>query len=175
MTPTFPLRLIVMRHAKSAWDSPTLDDHDRPLNDRGCRSASALGDWLQSNGYLPQQVLSSDAARTRETWALVGEQLGQAPTDVLWREDLYLAPAQVMLDRLRRDGTAPCVLMLGHNPGIASFANMLVQRPPHHSRFQDYPTNATAVIGFEADTWAKVDWGRGQIIDFVVPRDLGIN
>jgi len=169
------LRLILMRHAKSAWDSPTLDDHDRPLNDRGRRSASALGDWLQGNGYLPQQVLSSDAVRTRETCALVVGELDQPPANVLWREDLYLAPAQVMLDRLRADGAAQCVLMLGHNPGIASFAHMLVQRPPSHSRFQDYPTNATAVINFTADSWNKVDWGTGQIADFIVPRDLGIS
>lgn len=169
------LRLILMRHAKSAWDSPTLDDHDRPLNDRGQRSASALGGWLQANAYLPQQVLSSDATRTRETCALVLDGLEQKPASILWRDALYLAPAQVMLDRLRADGTAQCVLMLGHNPGIASFAHMLAQRPPGHSRFQDYPTNATAVIDFDVESWAKVDWGGGQIVDFIVPRDLGVS
>ena len=34
-------RLILMRHAKSDWDDPLLDDRDRPLNGRGRRSAVA--------------------------------------------------------------------------------------------------------------------------------------
>ena len=64
-------RLILTRHAKSAWDDPALDDHDRPLNGRGRRAARELGDWLASRGYLPEEVLCSSALRTRETWATV--------------------------------------------------------------------------------------------------------
>ena len=69
------LRLILMRHAKSSWDSPGLDDHERPLNGRGCRSAKAIGAWLNDHGYLPDLVLSSDAERTRETWGIVAAEL----------------------------------------------------------------------------------------------------
>ena len=58
------LRLILMRHAKSDWSHLDLSDHDRPLNNRGKASAAALGDWLRVKSYLPDQVLSSTAART---------------------------------------------------------------------------------------------------------------
>ena len=40
------MRLILMRHAKSSWDDPRIDDFDRPLNARGRASATALGEWL---------------------------------------------------------------------------------------------------------------------------------
>jgi len=40
-------RLILMRHAKSDWGDPGLPDHDRPLNKRGRRAATALGHWLR--------------------------------------------------------------------------------------------------------------------------------
>ena len=34
--------LLLLRHAKSAWSDPRLDDHDRPLSGRGERAAKAM-------------------------------------------------------------------------------------------------------------------------------------
>jgi phosphohistidine phosphatase len=62
-------RLILTRHAKSAWDDPAMADHDRPLNERGKAAAADLGQWLASRDYIPQEVLCSDAERTRKTWS----------------------------------------------------------------------------------------------------------
>ena len=62
-------RLILTRHAKSSWDDPAMADHDRPLNDRGKAAAADLGAWLASRGYIPGEVLCSDAQRTRSTWS----------------------------------------------------------------------------------------------------------
>ena len=165
------LRLILTRHAKSSWDSPVADDHARPLNDRGRKSAKAIGQWLSGKGYEPALVLSSDAARTRETWALMAPALEGAPK-VVWLQELYHAGAETMLDVLRTAGNAPTVLMLGHNPGIAGFANMAVRHPPRHDRFRDYPTAATTVIDFDESDWRQIDWGTGTVADFTVPRDL---
>jgi phosphohistidine phosphatase len=91
---------------------------------------------------------------------------------VQWHRALYLAAAQNMLDMLRGAETAQSVLMLGHNPGIAQFADMLVKLAPNHPRFRDYPTGATTIIEFPAETWADVDWGTGQVVDFIVPREI---
>ena len=65
-------RLILMRHAKSTWDDPTQDDHERGLNGRGRVSARVVGEWLKTKGYIPNQVLSSSATRTRETFSRLG-------------------------------------------------------------------------------------------------------
>ena len=62
-------RLILMRHAKSDWGDPMLPDHDRPLNKRGRRAASALGHWMREAGLRPDQILCSSATRTQETCA----------------------------------------------------------------------------------------------------------
>ena len=64
MNPSGYRRLILTRHAKSAWDDPTLEDFDRPLNDRGRRAARALGDFMASRGYEPEEVICSPARRT---------------------------------------------------------------------------------------------------------------
>lgn len=160
-------RLILMRHAKSDWSSGSAD-HERPLNTRGIASAKALGDWLRLKGYTPDQVLCSSATRTGQT--LSGLQFeDQTPTQFL--RALYHADARDMLGALQ-GATGKCVLMLGHNPGICEFAHRLVDDPPEHIRFEDYPTGATTVIDFAISDWSKLGWHEGEPVDFAIPREL---
>lgn len=167
------LRLILMRHAKSAWDDPGLDDHARTLNGRGRRSAEALGHWLAAQGHIPDAVLSSDSTRTRETWAHMAPAFDAPPTPQ-WVSDLYLARAQTLLNTLQR-AKGQTVLVIAHNPGIAQFAEMILARGLSHPRFRDYPTGATLIAAFDAPNWRAVDWHQGQPVDFTVPRDLGVD
>ncbi len=161
-------RLILMRHAKSDWNHFTLSDHDRPLNDRGRRSAAALGDWLRDKGYLPDEVLCSSAERTGET--LLGLELPGNP-EITYSRALYHAEAEGMLDILRC-ARARCVLLVGHNPGICELAHRLVAEPPAHDRFEDYPTGATLICDFDVASWEEVTWFAGEVVDFAIPREL---
>ena len=167
------LRLILIRHAKSNWDDPTMEDHDRPLNGRGQASASAIGDWMFSRGYLPDQVLCSTATRTKETCDLVLEKLRTKP-EIKWESSLYHATPEQMLDSLR-GARGDTVMMVGHNPGCGYAAGALAATPPVHPRFGLYPTGATTVYDFGVASWDQVTWGTGQVLDFVVPRDLGVD
>lgn len=164
------LRLILTRHAKSSWDDPLMSDHDRPLNERGKAAAQDLGGWLASRGYLPEQVLCSDAQRTWETWSTIAGQLPTQPVLDL-KPSLYHASADVMLAVLRR-ASAGVVMMVGHNPGIAEFAHRIVSRAPLNAEFKRYPTGATLVCDFAAESWEEVNWAMGSVDDFVVPREL---
>ncbi len=159
-------RLIVMRHAKSSWDDPTLDDHARTLNKRGRASAAAMGDWMREHGFTPDKILSSSAQRTGET--VIG--LGLA-APVTYRNALYHAGPDVLLSHLQAE-TAPCVLMVGHNPVLALFAERLAATPPDHDRFSDFPTAATWVAEFDATDWREVCWGQGQTRAFAIPREV---
>ncbi|MEO0357762.1 MAG: histidine phosphatase family protein [Pseudomonadota bacterium] len=154
------MKLIVMRHFKSSWDHPG-DDHDRPLNQRGQLAAHTMGDWLRAHGHIPDQALVSTASRTRESY----QRLALAAPAQFY-DDLYLAPARAMFTRLRSSATQPCVLVLGHNPGIADFAQQLAAAAPQHDQFHRYPTGATLVLDTDLHTKA------GHVIDFCVPRDL---
>jgi phosphohistidine phosphatase len=163
-------RLILTRHAKSSWDDPAMSDHDRPLNARGRGAATDLGGWLVSRGYLPGEVLCSDAARTHETWQRIAPTLPQEPSLVM-KPALYHAGSEVMLAVLRH-ATADTVMMIGHNPGIADFARRIVAQPPAHPHFSRYPTGATLVASFEIDDWSQVAFGMGAVRDFIVPREI---
>lgn len=159
--------LILTRHAKSSWDSPALDDHARPLNKRGRKAAAAIGLWIAERGFQPDEVLSSSSVRTRETW----DRMQLHVQTVSYSDDLYHASADQMLGCLA-NATGETVLMLGHNPGIAIFAGKLVRAAPAHPRFSDYPTGATLVVRFDIDDWCDVAMHSGDVLDFVIPREL---
>ncbi len=161
-------RLILTRHAKSAWDDPAMADHERPLNRRGCRSALELGEWLHSRGYEPDQVLCSTAARTRQTWDIARAAPLEVIPDVSFVEALYHASPDVMLKVLAK-ATGDTVLMLGHNPGIAEFARLLAARAPNHGDFARYPTSASTVFDFQITDWTEARFGTGSVLDFFTP------
>lgn len=158
--------LILMRHAKSSWDHPGLEDHARPLNKRGRKSAKVLGTWLRANDLVPDEVLSSDSERTRETFALLGLDLAADFTRALYHADAMAMQAVL------RGATGDRVLMIGHNPGISEFAINAIDEPPQHTRFFDYPTGATLVADFPIDDWTAFRWSTGHAAQFVVPREL---
>lgn len=165
-------RLILTRHAKSSWDDPLMPDHDRPLNERGKAAAADLGQWLASRGYVPGEVLCSDALRTRKTWSGIAPALPGTPVLEL-KPALYHAGPDVMLAVLRH-ATADTVMMIGHNPGIAEFAAKLVARPPQNPEFARYPTGATLVADFAIDSWEQLGWGSGVADDFIIPREIAL-
>src|ERR1700728_5290448 len=108
-------RLILLRHAKSAWPED-VPDHDRPLAPRGRRDAPAAGGWLRAAGYVPDRVLCSTARRARETWELAEEGLGAHPP-VTFEDRVYGASAEDLLDLARQTPAGVATLMIvGHEP-----------------------------------------------------------
>lgn len=162
-------RLILIRHAKSSWDAP-FDDHARTLNERGRESATMLGNWLRDKSYMPDTIYCSDAARTRETTDRIVAALGEAPQIVL-KDKMYNGAAMTLM-RVLKAAQGDTVALVAHNPGISFFAEDIVAGPPDHNRFLDYPTGATLVCDFDINDWAEVVSRSGQVIDFVVPKDL---
>lgn len=163
-------RLILTRHAKSSWDDPLMPDHDRPLNDRGKMAATDLGQWLASRGYVPEEVLCSDAVRTRATYDGIAAAMPDAPEATL-KSALYNAGPDVLLAVLRH-AKAETVMIVAHNPGIAEFATRLIARAPINPEFQRYPTGATLVVEFTEAAWKDVSLGAGAVLDFIVPREI---
>ena len=164
------LRLILVRHAKSDWDDPALPDHARPLNDRGRRSARAIGGWLADRGFLPDEVLCSDAVRTRETWERLSGRL-TGPPSCRYLPSLYHASPDAMLSVLHR-ATGQTVMLIGHNPGIGGLGGWLLRQTPDHPDFGRYPTCATLIADFDVDAWQEIAPGQARPVAFVVPRDI---
>lgn len=161
-------RLILIRHAKSGWDNIYADDHARTLTNSGKAASEAVGQWLATNGYAPDVILTSDAIRALQTTALVKTGTGaNIPTQEIGM--LYHASPDTIKDYATQQ-TAQSIAIVGHNPGIGMAANLLVTYAPDHHRFNDYPTAATTVIDFPDDAWMRP--GKGTATAFVTPKDL---
>ncbi|HLS68162.1 MAG TPA: histidine phosphatase family protein [Kiloniellales bacterium] len=168
-------QLLLYRHAKSAWDDPALDDLDRPLAPRGRRAAVRMARAMAQEGWLPQRAMVSPAERCRQTWALGFSPLPDVPQAILERE-LYLAPPARLLEIVRRtpEGVRS-LLLLGHNPGLQSFALKLAgagSEPEACRRLAEkFPTAAVAVLEFESE-WQGLSWAAARLTHFLRPRDL---
>jgi phosphohistidine phosphatase len=164
------LTLLLIRHAKSDWGDAALPDHDRPLNKRGRRDAPRMGRWIAAQGFAPEEVLCSDALRTRETLDLMLPEWPEAPR-LAHRAELYHATPEAML-RVLDQAEGERVALVGHNPGIGALATRLAREAPAHPRWADYPTCAVAALGFHAESWFGISEGRGKVLGFAVPADL---
>lgn len=165
------LRLLLIRHAKSDWGDLRLPDHERPLNARGRRDAPRMGRWIAEQGLSPREVLCSDAVRTRETLDLMRPEWPPLHR-LTHRHDLYHATPEAMLAVLE-EAEAESVALVGHNPGIGALATRLARRAPDHPRWDDYPTTAVTAVAFEAESWFELGEGRGEVLAFAIPADLG--
>ncbi|HEU0220919.1 MAG TPA: histidine phosphatase family protein [Paracoccaceae bacterium] len=168
-------RLLLIRHAKSSWADPELEDMARPLNERGRIAARVTGAWLAEKGLGPDFVFLSPALRCRETWERIRAVLGDAPEPKV-EKALYMADPETMLRVLR---TAPkaagTVFLIGHQPGISSFARKLAASavPAGCARaFTKFPTGAAALIEFEAEDWTGAGFGLGAFRSFATPKEL---
>jgi phosphohistidine phosphatase len=173
-----PLTLHLLRHAKSSWDVPGQEDHDRALNGRGRKAAKAMGRYLARQGPLPDRVLCSTSVRTRETWDRMRPSLEAAGAHpaVEFERDLYLAGAGALLERVRACDGDSCLLVVAHNPGTGDLALGLAGGGDEEAwrRMRDkYPTAALASLVFEAASWSEIAPNAGELVRFVVPRELG--
>jgi phosphohistidine phosphatase len=163
-------RLALIRHAKSSWADPDLDDHERPLNARGRRAATLVGRHLHEAGLEPDVVLCSSATRARQT--LESLDLPSA-TEVVVEDQLYGASASELLARLR---TVPAavgsVLVLGHNPGVEELARMLVD--DDRALPAKFPTAAVADLRLPTRRWNELETHTGRLEGFVIPRMLDV-
>jgi len=162
-------RLILLRHAKSAW--PDVPDQDRPLAKRGQRDAPVIGRWLRDHGYQPDTVICSAARRTRQTWELVARELGGSPS-VTFEPRAYAANAMTLLYLVRELPAASRTAMLvGHNPGVAELATSLAQPPDHDDAPIRFPTAAVAILDVPGD-WAGLSPSQARLRDYTTPAEL---
>jgi phosphohistidine phosphatase len=171
------LTLSLIRHAKSSWESPGLDDHERPLAKRGASAAPEIGKYMRRERLRPDLVLCSGAVRARATLALLVAELGPTPPEVRFDDALYLASPAAMLDVIRHvEPQYPHVMVVGHNPGLHALALELVgdgDRKDIAALATKFPTAALAVLTFNADSWSEIRAASGRLEHFVTPRDIG--
>jgi phosphohistidine phosphatase len=117
--------ILTLRHAKSSWKHPELNDHDRPLNKRGKRDAPLMGELLKNELLIPEFIISSDAKRAHSTAKIVAKAAGYKG-EIALNQAIYAARPPAYIDVLRNlSNEYTRVLMIGHNPGLEELVSML--------------------------------------------------
>jgi phosphohistidine phosphatase len=167
--------LFLLRHAKSSWDDPDLEDHDRPLNRRGRRACETMGAWLAAEGRPPDTLLCSSARRARETAARVLAGIEPEPAQEVVPE-LYLASAEQMLERLRSlPDSCERAMVVAHEPGMRDLTLWLAAGGDAEALERvsaKFPTAAVAVLELPIGRWGELGPGQGVLTAFVTPREL---
>ena len=167
--------LTLLRHAKSSWDDDSLDDFDRPLNDRGRKAAKAIGRHLADRDASFDLILASPARRVVETLDGLAAG-GWAAGAIQFERAIYFASTTDLLDLVRATPDKVKRLMLvGHNPVLAMLAVQLTQDDAQGLRAmvaEKYPTGALAEMALDVESWKDVDRGCGRLTAFTPPRSL---
>lgn len=162
-------RLLLIRHAKSSWDDPTLPDFDRPLNKRGQRDAPRMAQRLKERSIHPDVLITSPAARALATCQAMASVMRFEAQRIHYEPKLYHADEHQLLAVVQSLPDLPdqdeVVLLFGHNPGLTDFANRLFS--------VDIPNIPTAgVVAGEVRVlkWKDTEWGDGRFEWFDIPK-----
>jgi phosphohistidine phosphatase len=142
------IRLVLVRHAKSDWGDPSLDDHDRPLNGRGIRDAPRMARRLAGTDFRPEVILSSTALRARTTAEAFAAEFDVA---VDLDPELYGAPGSTLLAKAA-GSSARRLIVVAHDPGMSALAERLSEGEIGHM-----PTCAVATFTWDQDDWDVLD------------------
>ena len=167
-------QLLLLRHAKSSWDDPSLPDFERPLNPRGQAAAAAMRGAMFGLGLQPDQVLVSTSRRTMETLHAL-EPWEETPL-VDPMDSLYLAPAAGLLRTVQDlQPTVRSVMVIAHNPGLHDLALLLTGQAAAAGELgrlrEGFPSGALVEL-LVTVPWAELAEGSARLVRFLSPRDL---
>jgi phosphohistidine phosphatase len=163
--------LHLLRHAKSSWNDPDLDDHDRPLSKRGRETARAIAAYLRRAKIAPDLVICSTAVRARQTLDPITKAI-KPPKVVLERGIYEVAQEKIWKHLWKLPESADCVLLIGHNPGLHDLALALADAgsaelvPPRGGKF---PTGALASFRFDG-AWKAVQLHSARLFSYATPK-----
>lgn len=158
-------KLVIIRHAKSSWDEPFLNDHERPLADRGLRDAPKMGNRLKKADIFPDAIISSNAERAKATALITAEQVKFPTHKIRFTPNLYHASAATILSEIKKtDNSVKTLFVFGHNPG----QNDLIWKLG--GEIDNLPTSGQFGFKFDVDNWSDIDSKNAKVWFFDYPK-----
>lgn len=166
---SMPKTLSLIRHAKSSWKFPGLDDPDRPLNNRGARDAPLMA-ARYARRYAPGLIVSSFANRALTTARIFARCLGYPVERVQLSERVYEAGPEQLTEAIALvDDDPEHLALFGHNPGLTMLCNGLCD-----AELENIPTAGIAVLQLPCNVWSELPglWGKhiGELLEFDYPK-----
>lgn len=161
--------LLVIRHAKSSWDIGTLNDFERPLNERGKKDAPVMAKRLLEKNISIDAFVASPAKRAKKTAELFIEQYKRDKEEIIFISKLYHAPADVFIEVAESLGdNHNTVAVFSHNPGITEFVNMLCDGV----RLENMPTCGIFAVQLHSPSWKNFRRAKKEFLFFDYPKNI---
>ena len=158
--------LFVLRHAKSSWDEPNVDDVDRGLTSRGITDAYSIANRQKKLLKEVDLILTSRANRATHTATIFADIIGYPFDKIKLSSNLYeISETQLITivkglpDELAR------VLIVGHNPTFTYFVNKYLKSP-----IDNIPTAGIVGLSFHAISWKDISRDNLQSSFFEYPK-----
>jgi phosphohistidine phosphatase len=158
-------KLVIIRHAKSSWDDPFLNDHDRPLAERGLKDAPKMAKRLEKKEILPDAIISSDAERAKATADIIAEHLDFPKKKIDFIKELYHGSAPQILSAIKKtDDSVKTLFLFGHNPGL----NDLIWKLG--GEIDNLPTSGQFGFKFDVKNWDEISSKNAKVWFFDYPK-----
>ncbi len=162
-------KIHLIRHAKSSWEDTSLDDIDRPLNQRGIKASRFMAKHMAKAGCCFDHVFCSPAVRAQATIELISRSLPER--DIQWRTDdrLYTFYGEGLL-RWFKSFEEPVseLTIIGHNPALTDLSNILGDR-----LIENIPTCGYVQLSLDAACgWHEVSRDSATVTAFLRPKKL---
>ena len=157
--------LILIRHAKSSWSNPLLDDFERPLNKRGEKNAPFMAKVLKQKGLTPDLIISSPSIRTKQTLDYFIQEFDYKG-EIIFEESIYEAPFENLLKVIKNiDDKYKTIFLFGHNPGLNDLVDFLI------GNFEEnIPTSGVLQLNFDIKKWENLKEKIGILEFFIYPK-----
>lgn len=157
--------LILVRHAKSSWETP-LTDYDRPLTNRGISDAHVVSQ--NAVAFLPSSftVITSTSRRAMSTALIFAQNFSYPIDSIKSDDDLYTFESQNLEKIVRHlDNDLESVILFGHNAAITNFVNKF-----GNIFIENVTTAGLVSLKFQTNHWRDIS--KGQTVKVLFPRDL---
>ena len=158
--------LYLLRHAKSSWQNPDLDDFDRPLLEKGLKRSKLVIDYLLDHEIKVDWIISSPAVRALATAEIFARALNYPVAAILKERKLYFGDSDSFLEQFFDvPKKVNSMMLVGHNPAITTFANQFLD-----NKIDYLPTSGIVSISFLTDNWGKAGIAKRKVNFVVYPR-----
>lgn len=160
--------LIIVRHGKSSWAYPDLEDFYRPLKPRGINDAFAIGEELLEKDVFPDLILSSPAIRAMNTAIIIARKLDFPLQRIRANEGIYEASTYELLKLISNvEDNIETLMIFGHNPSFTSLINQLQEESLYN-----LPTCGVFAIELPISSWVEVTKAKGIKLFSLFPKEV---
>ena len=160
-------RLYLIRHAKSSWSNPDLDDFARPLNKRGKADCPEMAARLGKAGIRPDLIVASPAKRAKKTAICMAKGTGYNKNNISYYHELYLGSLSdhlCLIDELL--SKVDVLFLVGHNHTMTELGEYLTGK-----YLGNVPTCGIVGLEYSEQDGFTSRAGAGRLLFFDFPKN----